>query len=671
MGSIFLNAGLVAGVALAAVPVILHLFMKQTPKHIIFPALRLIKERQKRSHKKLRVKNWLLLLARMALLALMALALARPRIEAQGTSGEGPTATALIFDTSLSMGYTEKGKTRLSEAKERAAELLKAMNESSKVFIIDSSEPGQPLAQSPGQAAKRLDSLAIHPVNRPINASIGGAYAAVLGSDLPRREIYVLTDLAASQWQLGQELEGPGEALKLKKKVDAFVLRVGGKEVRDVAIVAAETAAPVAVADSAVRLKVTLRNSGPAVKRTVKFWMDDETAPRANVLVDVPANSEIDVPDLVTPKLDSLGLHRLRIALVGEPDALEFDDVRYLTIDVQAAMKVLIVSDLRIDAEFVALALDPPVRPEGLARPFVVERVLTSDLENRLASKPLKTYAAIFLVNVRSLPESWWNKLLTFCHEGGGLVVAPAGRADIANYNQGLAAQLLPADLGPVVRHPDTEPRFTFGKPDLSHPIFARDQKELLAELGEAPIYSTRQLEHVDKNRARVLLRYTDETPALMERHVPGNPPGKVLLWTTAISRDPDPRRASDLWNDFPVTGWGFLAVMDQTAFYLANAAAHHLTYEAGEDAILPLGGDSQAFTFSVEGPGKQKSAPQATPVASRELVISAPAEIGQWTVRGVSKQGAEKRFGLQREPAAWRDATGVAGSPRSGHPVR
>ena len=89
MGSIFLNAGLVAGVALAAVPLILHLFMKQTPKHIIFPALRLIRERQKRSRKKLRVKNWLLLVARMALLALMALALARPRIEARGTSGEG------------------------------------------------------------------------------------------------------------------------------------------------------------------------------------------------------------------------------------------------------------------------------------------------------------------------------------------------------------------------------------------------------------------------------------------------------------------------------------------------------------------------------------------------------------------------------------------------------
>src|SRR4051795_7646381 len=102
-----LHAGLAAGAGLAAVPVILHLFMKQTPKRIIFPALRLIRERHKRSNKKMRIKNWLLLLARMALVALMALALARPRLHSQTSLGdrEVPTALGLVFDTSLSMGY--------------------------------------------------------------------------------------------------------------------------------------------------------------------------------------------------------------------------------------------------------------------------------------------------------------------------------------------------------------------------------------------------------------------------------------------------------------------------------------------------------------------------------------------------------------------------------------
>src|SRR3954451_2640542 len=97
------HTGLAAGTALAAVPVILHLFMRQTPKHVVFPALRLIRERQKRSRKRLRIRNWLLLLARMPLIALMALALARPRLYSQTSLGdqEVPTALAFVFDTSL------------------------------------------------------------------------------------------------------------------------------------------------------------------------------------------------------------------------------------------------------------------------------------------------------------------------------------------------------------------------------------------------------------------------------------------------------------------------------------------------------------------------------------------------------------------------------------------
>ena len=40
------HLGLIAGVALAAIPVILHMVMRQKPKLIIFPALRLLKARQ-------------------------------------------------------------------------------------------------------------------------------------------------------------------------------------------------------------------------------------------------------------------------------------------------------------------------------------------------------------------------------------------------------------------------------------------------------------------------------------------------------------------------------------------------------------------------------------------------------------------------------------------------
>ena len=66
-----------------------------------------------------------------------------------------PTALGLVFDTSLSMGYKDKDKTRLDEAKERAKEIVSKLPDSSLVFVVDSAVPGSPVGLSPSAALKR------------------------------------------------------------------------------------------------------------------------------------------------------------------------------------------------------------------------------------------------------------------------------------------------------------------------------------------------------------------------------------------------------------------------------------------------------------------------------------------------------------------------------------
>src|SRR5262249_23119140 len=139
-----IHAGLAAGPALAALPVILHLFMRQTPQHVMFPALRLIRGPQPPARQRPRIQNGLRPLARSVLLGLMARALACPTVYSQVPVGDEsvPTALGLVFDTSLSMRYKDKDKTRLDEAKERAREIIAKIPDSSLVFVVDSFEPG-------------------------------------------------------------------------------------------------------------------------------------------------------------------------------------------------------------------------------------------------------------------------------------------------------------------------------------------------------------------------------------------------------------------------------------------------------------------------------------------------------------------------------------------------
>ena len=76
----FVNPAVLAGLALIAVPVLLHMLMKARPKKVIFPALQLIQASRKTSSRRLRLRHLLLLLMRMAVLALFIIAVARPSL---------------------------------------------------------------------------------------------------------------------------------------------------------------------------------------------------------------------------------------------------------------------------------------------------------------------------------------------------------------------------------------------------------------------------------------------------------------------------------------------------------------------------------------------------------------------------------------------------------------
>jgi hypothetical protein len=71
---------LLFGLVLVTIPVILHLLMRAKPKKLVFPALRLIQNRKKTNTRRMRLRHFWLLLLRMAVIALIALAVARPSV---------------------------------------------------------------------------------------------------------------------------------------------------------------------------------------------------------------------------------------------------------------------------------------------------------------------------------------------------------------------------------------------------------------------------------------------------------------------------------------------------------------------------------------------------------------------------------------------------------------
>lgn len=648
MGITFVTAGLAAGALLAAVPLVLHLLMRQTPRPIVFPAMRLIRERSKKAKKQTRLKNLLLLIARMALLAMMALALARPSFKTQASVGgdKVPAAIGLVIDTSLSMQYTERDQDRLSEAKKRAIDVLSRSHEASQVFVVDSSDPAPPVPLSLSAARKRVEALALRPVNRKLNGPMGQAYTAVLGSERPRKEVYVLSDMARTAWETDRPADGLDKVEKSGQSVPTYVLRLGVKDPVNVGLIDAEvhTAAGITTPGEAVQVRGVLRSAGPATTRTVEFFLDGPTK-RDQKLIEIPANGETEVV-FRTPRLEA-GWHRGQLHVAGS-DPLPFDDDRFVTFEVRPAFKVLVIADLDDDLDLVAGALDPEALPEGEPRPFVVDKVRTSRLNERMLAS-LRDYVCVIVNNVRKLDEPVWRALNSYLAGGGGLIVAIGSRADASSYAESIPARLLPAAIGEV-KQPAAAT--TFGKVDYAHPIFRREQSEIPNLDADLTGVSIRRYQGLAApgTAARVVMEFQDGAPCLIERDVPGTRPGRLLQLAIPLTWRP---RADDpgAWHDWPLH-WSFLDFLNQAVPYLAGAASERWNYQSGEFVAVRLDPGQRYSSITVQGPGDAPPSRLSPPAGGKaSLLLEPPQSIGYGAVTALAADGKPTTYGFSVNP--------------------
>ena len=333
----------------------------------------------------------------------------------------------------------------------------------------------------------------------------------------------------------------------------------------------------------------------------------------------------------------------------GAPDPLAFDDNRYFTFTVEPAKRVLIVSDRPIDSVFVAYALDPDpaTLSPGTPRTCQVERATPAEFE-KMTVDALKVYTGVFLLNVRAPGDPAWESLNAYVRQGGGLVVGLGDLTRPERYNSGAAARLLPATLDKPVK---PQPRTTFGKvADFTHPLFRAYPKELDALLSAVPVFQHWAVKPSEGAGTRTLLSYVDGAPALVERTFRGPKTGRVLLWTTPLSRRPETQSGA-AWNEFPLADWPFFHLMNQTVPYLAGTTAERWNYEAGEEVSLPNDPSRRFTNYSVLGPESKTPYRLSPPTGNEPLAVPAPQFVGQWKVTASGSDGKTETLGFSVNP--------------------
>jgi hypothetical protein len=643
MSLTFLTPLMLAGAALIAAPIILHLVMRQQPKHLLFPALRFIRQRSEANKRRLKFRHLLLLALRCGVIVLLALALARPSLQSAGLLGnqEAPVAAALVFDTSPRMEYRLQNHSRLEVAQEAADKVMAKLPADSDVAILDSRTASASFSIDPAAAKQRLSRLTINAAAQPLPGLCEEALRLVSENTKGRKEIYVFTDLGRAAWsaEAAQRLK---TALADKTDVALYIIDVGVTDPQNLSLSDLRLSADVLAKNTPLRLGTDVITTGNVTNESsvALDMVDAGGKPQRREQTSIQPTADQSAP--VEFQVDGLeeGTHQGVVHIVGE-DNLPADDARYFTVDVRPPWKVLVVAPK--PAERHALFLTEALAPETFRRTGQArfECTVISVEELSAPSAPaLDDYAAVCLLDPPPLPDSVWQAIDTYVEHGGGLSIwlgrnaePKKGAAD--SFNSPAAQKLMPGKLARIWRRQNA----FLAPQDYQHPLLAKFRSVAGGvPWGAFTIDSHWQVTDL-ADGVNTVIPYSNGQAALLERSV-GK--GRVLLFTTPISDDAtDP----DLWNLLPLGSepWPFVMLSNEMLLYVVGSGEERLNYQAGETVTLRIPEAQRQLIFSLRSPDGEEF-PQTVDQKSGLVTVSATNSAGNYLLRSGGTEGGVRR---------------------------
>lgn len=642
---------LVGGLALSAVPLVIHLLRRRQFVDRPWAAMQFLQAALRTQARRVRFESVVLLAVRTLQIGLAATAVAQPFLEADEALSRQAAGRLrlLVIDASLSMRARLERQSAFEQAQTEAARIVGAASAGDSFALVRICRtPPLAVIQRPAD-----DRSAVLEQIRSLSATsergdVAGALRAAqtcLRTRLAttRAEVVILSDFQAQNWApaLPRERQEIAALLaELADVADLTCVHTAPPATANLALTRIEPVlgAPPGIDVAAVDVSVLNASDQPALDVPVEVFAGDRLVGRA--LLDAPAG-ETAVTQI---SVSSLSPADSSIVAQLPDDGLLDDNRRWGVLPDQDALDVLLVSgrprtaDRRGAADFVRLALTPSESPGSPAA------VTTSHINpGELGRTDLTRFDCVYLCNVGPLDDAGRERLRNYVRAGGGLVIAPG---DQSQPPEGQSPQRTLDDvLAPVVlietvgSDDGSAPAVRLAPGDYRHPVirpFAGNPDAGLLTTEIDRYWRVRLPESVS---AEVVLAYSSGDPAILEFR-PGA--GRVLLVTTPLDES---------WSKWPL--WpSFVPIVHELTRAAAAPAADH-AHVVGDSLVLQLPPDDFAVAVQHRSPAGHVSdvskshQPDGTSTAT--VVADAP---GVHLLRLGPPRDAARRFAVNVDPA-------------------
>ncbi len=540
------------GLGVLAVPVVLHLIQREKKTVVEFPSLMFIRRIPYQSVRRRRIRNWLLLAVRLAALALVVLAFARPffrRQELAAATASGAREVVVLLDDSYSMGYGDRWS-RATAAARDAVNRLGAGDRGSFVVFATGADARVRSTADRGKLLAAIAAAMPGPSATRFAPALKLAGSLLAESPLPRREVVLVSDFQRKGWE-----DSAGRAdVRLPENTVVTPVAIGDADTANLAVT------PISLQRTRfenqdrviVTAGVTNHSSAPAhVPVTLEIGGQQIQAQTVDVAPHVSATTAF-APFTVSSR-------NMRGAVRIPMDKLERDNAFYFVVSPSEPVRAFVVNRPGAESEafYVVRALgigDAPRVDAGLRTPASL-----TDADLRAAD--------LVVLNDVQVTDPDAARLRRFVNDGGGLLVAAGPHA---TWPSG-AKDVLPALPGSAVDRSSGTP-LRLGALEYSHPVFDLFRAPRSGDFSAPRFYGYRA---VDPASISALARFDDGAVALAEKKVGA---GRVLLWTSTLDMG---------WTDLPLKPV-YLPLVHTMTKYLADYTERPASMTVGQVVPAP-----------------------------------------------------------------------------------